>query len=382
MRILHITNSFRSDGTGITNVVADLAIAQSRQGNIVRVACHDADPEMTILVATYGVEVVTGFDASGVRGLWRSARRLSGQRMGDDIVHVHTVRAVAISALSSPPKHTRSSIATIHNPYQKSAPLMYLARRVVSISNDDARRIARRTMGLQRPLVIHNSTLGSRRLPAKDDVPPAALPPNAIVFTGALNHRKGVDVLLRAMVRIRSDVPDAELFLIGNRDNPEIERLSVDLGLDSCVHFEGYSSDPRSYMVSASVFVLPARAEGFGLVLTEARSCGVPIIASNVGGIPEALDGGRAGWLVEPDDEVELAKAIVAVLSDPELAAELRRRAVAGLAAYSVSAMAEAYVRVYRALARARTPGPIRAASGAHTEPSVDVDPTDEGSAP
>ncbi|MGT2425245.1 glycosyltransferase family 4 protein [Amnibacterium kyonggiense] len=176
---------------------------------------------------------------------------------------------------------------------------------------------------------------------------PKPLAGRAIVYAGALYRRKGVDVLLRAMPRVLREVPDAHLYLVGNRDNPEVEQLAHDLGLEAAVTFIGFHSDPREYMGSAEVFVLPSRAEGFGNVLTEARSMHVPIVASRVGGIPEALDGGGAGVLVEPEDEQRLAAAIVEILRDGSRAADLRRRAGADLDRFRVETAARAYLALY-----------------------------------
>lgn len=349
-RIVHLTNTMKADGTGLTNSSTDLAIGQARVGHSVAVLCRSADDRMRELLSANGVQLVEGVDASTPNALIRSARASAAQLRRADVLHVHTVRATLVALLGAPYRFATRSVSTLHNPYQRSVAAMYLTTRVVSISAVDRLYVRRRTLGLRDPVVVLNGVLGSPRVPDVESVVAANLPPDSIVYVGALYARKGIDVLLRAMVRIREDVPTARLFLVGNRDNPEIELLAKELGLDDAATFVGFVQDPRTYMKAASVFVLPSRAEGFGNVLTEARSMGTPIVATNVGGIPEALSGGRAGLLVQPEDVESLARAVVSVLTDSDLATRMRVAALDGLEASRVERAVGEYVAVYRSI--------------------------------
>jgi glycosyltransferase involved in cell wall biosynthesis len=349
-RIVHLTNTMHLDGTGLTNSTTDLMLAQARSGHSVAMLCRTADEPMRKLLDTHGVELVEGVDASSPMALVRSARVFSRRVREGDVLHVHTVRTTLFALLAAPIRFWTRSISTLHNPYQRSVIAMYLTARIVSISAVDQRYVRRRSLGLRCPAVILNGVLGSGRVAPVESVPAADLPADSIVFVGALYERKGVDVLLHAMVRVREAVPTARLFLVGNRDNPELEQLAADLGLGDVATFVGFSPDPRSYMKAACVFVLPSRAEGFGNVLTEARSCATPIVATNVGGIPEALSGGRAGLLVDPGDADALAAAVVSVLTDPELAARLRAAASEDLEKWSVQRAMRQYDEVYATL--------------------------------
>ncbi|GAA4742043.1 glycosyltransferase [Modestobacter marinus] len=350
-RVAHLTNTLKLDGTGFTNSTTDLMLAHAAAGHEVAVFCHSSDDPMRQLLAEHGIEVFEDFDASSPKALLASARSHARQLRSYEVLHVHTVRTTLLTMLAAPLHFLRRSVSTLHNPYQRSVFVMYLTRRIVSISAADRDYVHRRTRGLRRPTPILNGTLGSGRLPSVESVEPADLPGKPIVYVGAIYERKGVDVLLKAMQRIREAVPGAHLYLVGNRDNPAMERLATDLGLDDVVTWVGFSPDPRAYMKAASVFVLPSRAEGFGNVLTEARSTGTPIVASNVGGIPEALSNGKAGLLVEPEDEEGLAQAIVSVLTEDELAARLRVAALTDLESASVQRAAREYEAVYATVA-------------------------------
>jgi glycosyltransferase involved in cell wall biosynthesis len=82
------------------------------------------------------------------------------------------------------------------------------------------------------------------------------------------------------------------------------------------IHFEGFQPEPQGYLQSTDIFVLASHQEPFGLVLSEAREAGCAIVASQVDGIPEALDGGRAGILVPPANPAALAEAIAQLLQN------------------------------------------------------------------
>jgi glycosyltransferase involved in cell wall biosynthesis len=103
-------------------------------------------------------------------------------------------------------------------------------------------------------------------------------------------------------------------------------------------------------MRSADVFVLASRRDSFGLVLLEAREAECAIVASDVDGIPEALNGGTAGMLVPPQNAQALAEALRQMLRDPNLRDAWRRRASENLAGFSVERMASEVTEVYREL--------------------------------
>ena len=103
-------------------------------------------------------------------------------------------------------------------------------------------------------------------------------------------------------------------------------------------------------MLSADVFVLAARRESFGLVLIEARAAGCAIVATNADGVAEALEGGRAGVLVPPQDVAELGHALCNMLGDDEECTAWRQRAVNGIDKFTVDRMAREVGEIYREL--------------------------------
>jgi glycosyltransferase involved in cell wall biosynthesis len=114
------------------------------------------------------------------------------------------------------------------------------------------------------------------------------------------------------------------------------------------IHFEGFQPEPQRYLLSTDIFVLASHREPFGLVLSEAREAGCAIIASDVDGIPEALDGGQAGILVPPADIPALAAALVQLLSDPNLLHRWKHQAQQNLKWLSAARANEETLAVYR----------------------------------
>jgi glycosyltransferase involved in cell wall biosynthesis len=149
----------------------------------------------------------------------------------------------------------------------------------------------------------------------------------------ALHHiHKAIDVLIKAFATLHMTHPEVELWLVG--DGPyrsELEALVRRLGLTESVRFLGLQGRPAvSRLLSkCSLFVLPSRVEPFGIAIIEALASGKPVVSTKVGGIPEIIENGTNGILVEPDDPQALCEAMRMVWDDPALA---RRLADAGQA--------------------------------------------------
>jgi glycosyltransferase involved in cell wall biosynthesis len=162
---------------------------------------------------------------------------------------------------------------------------------------------------------------------------PSARRSPLIVYAGVLTPLKGVHHLLQAFACLRPDFPDAELAIIGRDENLHYARgLRVEverLGLDGRVRFVGEvpQADLAEWMAQGQVFVIPSLSEGLGRVVIEAMAAGTPVIGSHVGGIPEMVQDGITGFLVPPGDEEALAEKLRWVLSYPEQASAMARRA-------------------------------------------------------
>jgi glycosyltransferase involved in cell wall biosynthesis len=169
--------------------------------------------------------------------------------------------------------------------------------------------------------------------------PPSILPsPNrsrdqTILYVGRLIEWKGIDTLIRSMILVKREVPDSRLIITGEGPYRDfLQHLVQDTGLTEVVRFFGRASDDDLIKLydSAAVFVLPSKRhqglvmEGLGVVLIEAMSHGIPVIGSNIGGIPDIITDGETGLLVPEQDPAALAGCIVKLLSDKTLQATLR----------------------------------------------------------
>ncbi|MFQ6126633.1 MAG: glycosyltransferase family 4 protein [Candidatus Heimdallarchaeota archaeon] len=181
---------------------------------------------------------------------------------------------------------------------------------------------------------------------------------NTILFVGRLVKRKGVEYLLRAVKQLENRVP-VNVIIVG--DGPErknLEMLVHDLNLDN-VTFYGWIPQRhlKSFYQRASIFVLPAitdptgDTEGLGIVQLEAMSCGVPVIASRVGGITDTITDGKTGLLVEEKDSQQLAEAIEVLLKDKELRSHLVTNAFKVVKTeFSWERIAQRILREYKAI--------------------------------
>jgi N-acetyl-alpha-D-glucosaminyl L-malate synthase BshA len=138
-----------------------------------------------------------------------------------------------------------------------------------------------------------------------------------IAFVGSLVPQKGIDVLIEAFKEVKTE--DATLVIVGS--GPERRRLEV-MATDN-IRFLGRRKGIKNVLEKSDLLVLPSKEEGFGLALLEAMAAGVPVVATNVGGIGEIVEDGQSGILVEKDNQKQLAEAIDRVLADGELAKTL-----------------------------------------------------------
>lgn len=179
---------------------------------------------------------------------------------------------------------------------------------------------------------------------------------------------KGLAPLVEAVAKVRTEQPDAHLVVVGKLRSDSPVAAAIDrLGVGDAVRFESAISDDRmvELYAEASVAVVPSLYEGFSLPAVEALACGVPLVTTTGGALPEVVgDDGKTAILVSPGDAGALAQAIVGVLAEPELAGRLalegRRRV---LERFTWRACAEATVQQYRWVVEAKRSGARREAA-------------------
>jgi glycosyltransferase involved in cell wall biosynthesis len=187
-----------------------------------------------------------------------------------------------------------------------------------------------------------------------------------LITVARLLERKGIHTILEACAK--PTVLPIELQIIGTGPyEGELRELVDNLGLADRVKFLGYVPNeelPRHYRRS-DIFVLPSATESFGLVFAEAMSCGLPIVASNVGGIPETVRDGIDGLLCPPDDPVSLRENIIKLMSSAgtreDISHSQRQRI---LKYYPWENIAARYAAVYRSALGSSGGAHVRAERG------------------
>lgn len=175
-----------------------------------------------------------------------------------------------------------------------------------------------------------------------------------LLFVGRIQPLKGADVAVRALARVERD--DARLWIIGGASGTagdaevqRVHRLVDELGLTDRVEF--HPPKPHhllsTYYRAADVCLVPSRSESFGLVALEAAACGIPVVASAVGGLLTLVEHGRSGYLVDSREPDEYAAWIDTILADPVLARRLSVSAAGRARTYTWSTSAARLRRLY-----------------------------------
>ncbi len=347
LRILHILNDVRELGNGIINTTMDIAWGQAQLGHIVAVASGGGEYEK--LLENSGIKHYILNQKRKPISLFSAVFNLQKiiKEFRPDIVHCHMMTGMVLGKLLHGLGKFRL-VSHIHNVHQGSSILMGLAERVIPVSEAVANYMSERGISKSKMQVVKNLTLGSPRLPSLDLSIPVNLAQPAIVTVAGMSQRKGIGELISAFELIADRFPQTHLYLVGDGpDRVTFERQAEASPFCDRIHFEGFQKNPQAYMQSAHIFVLASRRESFGIALLEARQTGCAIVASNIDGIPEALDDGKAGILVPPGDVKALAQAMENLLANPLEHEKWQRAARQNLEHFTVNNMVKEITAIY-----------------------------------
>lgn len=275
-----------------------------------------------------------------LRAFRKLLRFLREQRI--DLIHAHLTYASIWAAVAS--RLTKiPSVATLHVAPPSDGRFAIRDRlmrfvtnrwssRVIAVSDALRRRyLERGGLAPSRIITVHNGievdrfardAHESRALLARDlDIPDSA---RIVATVSVLRPGKGIEVLLDAIPHVVAQVPDACFVIIG--DGPMRAAWTAQanaLGVERHVRWAGYRNDVAALLAGCELFVLPSLDDAFPTVLMEALAAGVPIVATNVGGIPEIVDA-NVGRLVPANDADALARAIATLLGDRATHARMR----------------------------------------------------------
>ena len=321
--------------------------------------------------------LVPGFVLGGLVAAWKIARE------GPHVVHVHWPAPNGLFGAAAR-LFSRGRIAVLSSFY--SAELRWIENRVPILvpflrwtvnSPDAVTAISTATAGLvQRfgnaevrvvpfPAGVSRELL-TNKTGRSTEVRRESRAPSEILFVGRLVERKGVEVLVRAVARLAADHPVA-LTVIGDGEwRGRIAEVVEQTRTTAFVKLAGKVTEEELVNAyrSADVFVLPAvfdskgDTEGLGVVLIEALCAGLPVVGSDIGGIPDIVVDGETGWLFPAGDDEQLALVLASVLDNP---VEAEKRVRAGIRRvqerFAPDGVARAYAECYEiALSRRRHP--------------------------
>ena len=262
-----------------------------------------------------------------------------------DVIHNHMYRAELVGtraaiALGEVGHRRPYVVSTVHSSRVRSAEDREQLRRLtpqmdrlIAVSRSIERKLAEEGR-TQAPIELIYNGVDLQRydhqqpcctLPEEYGMEPGS---KLVGVVARLEPEKGHPTLLEAWPAVLRAVPDAYLLVVGEGSQHEaLERQARDLRIAHRVVFTGRRDDVPAVTAALDVAVLPSYREAQGLTILEAMALARPVVASNVGGIPEMIEDGVTGLLVEPHDAEALSRAIVRLLTDHPLADTLARQA-------------------------------------------------------
>ncbi|MDE2848342.1 MAG: glycosyltransferase family 4 protein [Gemmatimonadota bacterium] len=245
---------------------------------------------------------------------------------------------------------------------ERLIPRVYRRCLFEAVSESTRDELVRMGVAADRISVVHNG-LDARFLDAANMGPPAApdrkeapaaadrKEPGLVIYLGRLKKYKNVDHLIQAMAIVREEVPDARLVIVGTGDRRRaLEALTRSLGMDDAVRFTGFVSEEEKLrlLTRSEVAACPSSKEGWGITVIEANACGVPVVATRVPGLRDAVVDGETGVLVPLGDRKVMARALIDLLRDREKRERLAGNAVARSRRYTWENTARQTLRVIR----------------------------------
>ena len=328
------------------------------------IAGPEAAPPEALVVPELVREIRPGLDA---RALLRLTRIFAKER--PDVVHAHTYKAGVVASVAGRLAGVPATIFTPHGHiFARGANIPGVpgglklgvlrgitrvaqgcADRITALSDSDlGQQVELRLSPASKYVVVRNGIDADRfagpRTRSFEGAP-------VIGAVGRFSEEKGHRYLLEAMARLRETLPEARLVLVGyGALEGDLRSRAAGLGLDGTVTFAG-ERDSSEVLRSFDVFVQPSLYESQGIAILEAMAAGVPVIATEVGGVGDAVRNEVTGLLVPPADPDALASAVVRLAGDRVLSDRLSGEAARAVRErFSIASMLQAYSDLYRTL--------------------------------
>lgn len=353
MKIIQVIPAFRLAGAEI--MCENLCVALKKAGEtVIAVSLYSEQTAITERLGKNGIRIVflekkPGFDPT----IFVKLVKLFKEER-PDVVHTH-IYASKYALPAAVMVGVKRRVHTVHNMAQKEQgslgrkinTFMYRHCDVVPVAlSKEVRNSISRVykIPLKKIPVIYNGIDLTKCIPKDSyDVDEKY----KILHIGRFNGQKNHRMLIEAFNEFIKGYPNSELTLIGGGElEIEIKRLVKSLGLTDKVKFEGVTSDVFPYLHKADVFVLPSNYEGMPMALIEAMGTGLPIIATDVGGVSSMIHTGEDGILIG-NDKSELKRAFILLL-DKNLRKKIGLKAInTAKTKFSVAVMGRKYMALY-----------------------------------
>lgn len=255
--------------------------------------------------------------------------------------YVTTLHGTDVTLIGQDPSYTEITRMAI----QKS-------NAVTAVSNS-LREDTLRGFHTTRPIEVIPNFVDRRHFYPADEkfAPKAAGREKVLVHVSNFRHVKRVDHLIKVFHKVQQAIP-ARLLLVGDGEAmAQVHQLCKQFGICDRVEFLGEQDCVADILRRSDLFVLPSELESFGLAALEAMACGVPVVATRIGGLPEVIEHGRQGLLVELGNIDAMTEACLKVLDDGKHH-EFARAAFERSQKYDIELIGPQYEEVYRKLAR------------------------------
>jgi glycosyltransferase involved in cell wall biosynthesis len=357
-RVVHVVRSLEVGG--LEKVVCDLVRASKRVAP--SVICLTKLGPLGEELKAQGVPIhVLGIGRGRLRDLWRASALI--RSLQPAVLHCHNLLSHlngSLAALIARGPHLVLTKHGAHLPQRGYAwwlQRQFLKRTHVVAVSQEIHAIMQGRLGPGGMRSLHYIPNGIeleayRHLPSRSEARRRLGWPESAPLVGLvarLSPGKGHEDLLAALVLIRRTFPEVRLLLVGEGPmRPAIEETMAKLGVREAVQMLGERRDVPQLLAACDLFVLPSRTEGVPITILEAMAARLPVVASDVGGIPHVILHGQSGLLVPPQAPEALATAISTLLRDPARAQQMslagRRRVEAE---FEVGAMVDRYERLY-----------------------------------
>jgi glycosyltransferase involved in cell wall biosynthesis len=363
LRILHVITDTNIGGAGryLLNLLKQPAFGDFD----VLIACPDGELAERIDARKWKRINISGRDVSFSLKLVPELMKIIKKEKAD-VVHTHSSLSARIAArtLGVPVVYTKHGMVRIPNakgvipgrtgPFKRSFNRLFakmFSQKVIGVSQAICDELIESGIPEDMVVAIPNGIdLEEFKMTLREDSVRSKGP---LVGTVArLDRSKALDVFLESAKIIVSSEPSTR-FVIGGTGplETELKDKIKQLRLEGFVNMVGFVDDVPSFLNSLDVYVLSSDYEGLGLAILEAMACGLPVVATNVGGVPEVVLDGETGFLVPPRQPRTMAQAIVRLLVDSDLAKTMGKVGRSRVEeVFDAKVMAEKTARVYRDL--------------------------------